>query len=289
VNPVSEHPRILVPHTLRPFAGSTPVMIVSYFLLAAVLAFGIFAALTPAWSAEEFGAVHWLNSNHAPLLDGAALTLAWLFSPPIAVVISLGIATLIVVTTRNPARAATFLGVIAVGWGGSEVVKLLVQRDRPDIALLSHPLLVDHTFGYPSGHTCFATALSVSLIVLARDHRRVRVFAAVAALAVVIVALSRVYLGVHYPTDVAASVAYAIASSTIALVVWLRYMLPWLASRFPVVAPPAGDATVEDSPAGLDCGQGQWRGQRNGGCGETQPPPRRGRPRIGAADPERSR
>jgi undecaprenyl-diphosphatase len=263
-------------------------MIVSYVVLVAVLAFGIVAALAPAWSAQEFEAVHWLNGQHTGFLDRAALTIAWLLSPPIAVVVSLGIATLIVAITRSPARAATFLGVIAVGWGGSEIVKLLVRRARPDSTLLAHPMLVDHSFGYPSGHTCFVTALSVALIVLARDHRRVRVLAAVAAPAVVIVALSRVYLGVHYPTDVAASVAYAVASSTIALVVWLRYVLPWLACRFPVLGRTSQSGTTLDSPARLDCAEDEWRGQRNGECGETQSPSHRGRPGTGASDPQYS-
>jgi len=38
-----------------------------------------------------------------------------------------------------------------------------------------------------------------------------------------------VYIGVHYPTDVTASVVYASAASALALVIWLQYVLP----RFP--------------------------------------------------------
>ena len=168
-----------------------------------------------------------------------SLTIAWLFDPAMAVVITLVSAVLIGIVTRNPARVLTFLGIIAVAWGGSEGLKLIVQRPRPDGSLLAHPLLTEHTLGYPSGHTCFVAALGIALIFLLRDHPWRPAMLTVAALATVLVAVSRVYFGAHYPTDVTASIVYSLAASTLALVVWLQYVLP----RFP--------ASLRDRPSRL--------------------------------------
>lgn len=155
-----------------------------------------------------------------------ALTIAWLFNPTQATVITLLSATLIGLVTRNPARVLTFLGMIAVAWGGSEVIKWLVQRPRPDATLLAHPLLVEHSFSYPSGHTCFVAALGIALVFVAREHPGRPIVITAATLATVLVAASRVYLGVHYPADVVASVVYSIAASALSLIVWLPYVLP---------------------------------------------------------------
>ncbi|WP_345066588.1 phosphatase PAP2 family protein [Leifsonia kafniensis] len=214
---------------LRPLAHPRAVTVASILALCAVIAFGLLVARTPSWSTSELGIDQWLSLQHTPFLDGVTLTIAWLFDPAMAVVITVVTAVLIGIVTRNPARVLTFLGMIAVAWGGSEVLKWIVQRPRPDASLLAHPLLTEHSFSYPSGHTCFVAALGLALIFLARDHPWRPLVITVAALATVLVAASRVSLGVHYPTDVAASLVYAVAASALALVVCLQYLLP----RFP--------------------------------------------------------
>jgi membrane-associated phospholipid phosphatase len=213
---------------LRPLAHSQAISIASILALGVVLGFGLLVARTPGWSASEIGFDQWLSLHHTPFLDTVAMTIAWLFDPAMAVVISLVTALVIGLSTRNLARVLTFLGMIAVAWGGSEVVKWIVQRPRPDSSLLAHPLLTEHSFSYPSGHTCFVAALCIALIFVARDHPWRNAFIVVAAVATLLVAVSRVYLGVHFPTDVTASLVYASAASALALVVWLRYLVPRL-------------------------------------------------------------
>lgn len=213
---------------LRPLAHPRALVITSVLALCAVVGFGLVIARTPGWSATEIGIVQWLSVQHTPFFDGIAVTIAWLFDPAMVVAISVVSAVLIGLGTRDPARALTFLGMIAVAWGGSEVVKWIVQRPRPDATMLAHPLLTEHSFSYPSGHTCFVVALGLAVIFLVRDHRYRRAVIIVAALATVLVAVSRVYLGVHYPTDVLASIVYSVAASLLALVMWLQYVLPRL-------------------------------------------------------------
>ena len=84
-------------------------------------------------------------------------------------------------------------------------IKVAIARERPD---LLEALVQEHGFSFPSGHSALSmVAYGILAVVIARSRlaRRVRV-TVVAALFVLVllVGLSRIWLGVHYPTDVLA-------------------------------------------------------------------------------------
>lgn len=94
--------------------------------------------------------------------------------------------------------ASALLGVFA-----SEVLKALVDRGRPDIV----PQLVPEVSGsFPSGHAMMSAIVYLTLgTMLARleTDRYVRQFVIGTAIALtVMVGMSRIYLGVHWPSDV---------------------------------------------------------------------------------------
>lgn len=103
-------------------------------------------------------------------------------------------------------RAAIF---VAASVGGGEILstglKLFFQRPRPD--LVPHGMET-FTASFPSGHAMLSAVAYLTLaILLARISRGRRVKAFVLALGVVttlLVGISRVYLGVHWPSDVLA-------------------------------------------------------------------------------------
>ncbi|WP_263146653.1 bifunctional DedA family/phosphatase PAP2 family protein [Pseudomonas sp. RIT-PI-AD] len=87
------------------------------------------------------------------------------------------------------------------------VLKHLFARARPDV--LSEPLT---TFSLPSGHSSAAFALFLTLGVLAGRGQPARMRLAwllLASLPALAIALSRVYLGVHWPTDILAGALLA--------------------------------------------------------------------------------
>ncbi len=102
---------------------------------------------------------------------------------------------------------AAWLLLAAVGSGilVSTLLKIAFERPRPD--LVPHGSLVS-TASFPSGHSMMAAVVYLTLgAMLARvePDRRVKVFVlAAAVLLTLLVGVSRVYLGVHWPTDVLA-------------------------------------------------------------------------------------
>lgn len=105
----------------------------------------------------------------------------------------------------------------------SSVLKLGIDRPRPD--LVSHLAQV-YTMSFPSGHAMLSAVTYLTLgALLARflPGRATTVFVfAIAVLTTLMVGISRVYLGVHWPSDVLAGWCAGFAWAT----------LCWVASRY---------------------------------------------------------
>ena len=100
-------------------------------------------------------------------------------------------------------RPQGFLAVVVLGATlTSTLVKVLVARPRPGTGALVKAL----GYAFPSGHSTAAAAAwpAAALVLGSLTRRPVRrvLLAVVAVLVVVLVGISRIYLGVHAPTDV---------------------------------------------------------------------------------------
>lgn len=110
-------------------------------------------------------------------------------------------------TRRFAAMLAVAVGIqAALVW----ILKRAFGRVRPWIALaLPQPIGAPHDFSFPSGHAagCFCVAAFVLIALPATwpgFPRRRQILTTLAAVIALLVAFSRVYLGAHFPTDVAA-------------------------------------------------------------------------------------
>lgn len=116
---------------------------------------------------------------------------------------------------RHRYRWATIL---AAGVAGAALInvilKLIFERVRPD---LWDQLIVETSFSFPSGHAMASSALAFSLIVVAWKTRYRWMAIGLGALFIIVIGLSRLYLGVHYPSDVFAG--WLVSAAWVSLVV----------------------------------------------------------------------
>ncbi len=127
---------------------------------------------------------------------------------------------------RRPAAARGLIGLGVASVLANGPAKLVFRRDRPPthgippLRRLSRDLT---TFSFPSGHAASAAAFATGV---ALDAPGVAV--PVAALAAT-VAFSRVYVGVHYPGDVAAGILLGVGAGLLTTKVMPRR--PWVPAR----------------------------------------------------------
>jgi undecaprenyl-diphosphatase len=109
------------------------------------------------------------------------------------------------VVTRNPRTALFVVVAISLGATLASLAKSVVARPRPDI--VPHLVEVSHS-SFPSGHAMNSAIVYLTLATLvarAQPARPVRLYVQGAAIALtLLIGCSRVYLGVHWPSDVVA-------------------------------------------------------------------------------------
>jgi len=184
------------------------------FALFAVLAF----AVTRGWTAGFDRAVLLSLRDAADLSDAwgpawfeeTAAELTALGGYPILVTVSVTVLAVLILL-RHRAAALFLAAALTGGTALSTGLKQIFSRVRPD--LVDH---MDRTFtsSFPSGHAtvgmlAYLTLAAVAVRFVPRHSVRVFLPAAAIALAVIIGA-SRVYLGVHWPSDVLAGWALGI-------------------------------------------------------------------------------
>lgn len=139
-----------------------------------------------------------------PWLEETMRDFTALGSTGVLSLVALGaIGYLLLVRKRHAALALTVA--VASGMIASTLLKYGFDRQRPDLTL--HATRV-YTSSFPSGHSMMSAVVYLTLAVMiarvqAQGWLKIYVLA-IAVLIVVLVGCSRIYLGVHWPTDVLA-------------------------------------------------------------------------------------
>ena len=106
-------------------------------------------------------------------------------------------------------RRALFAAAALAGSGLLNVgAKLAFARARPDLWI---PIAPEHNFSFPSGHAMGSMTLACVLVALAPAGRPRQLATVVAATFVLAIGWSRIHLGVHFPSDILAGWALAVA------------------------------------------------------------------------------
>ncbi len=175
----------------------------------------------------EFPLSHALNSLHHGAL-GLLGNFLYKYAGPLYAVVGTVIITAVIILARRDVRvASTFAVTVAATWLPTAVIKTIVHRPRPDVALQLfpyHPAQLDGS--YPSGHAAFITVLVIALIALFAAGVARKIATIVGAIVIAVAAFLLTVDGVHYPTDVLASIIWVLAVAPLVRAVWIRYLLP---------------------------------------------------------------
>ena len=149
-----------------------------------------------AWSLRPGGGPPWLRD--------AARDVTSLGSGTVLTCVVVAVAGLLLVQRHR----LTALALVAAAWSGSAAVSLLKAHvDRPRPTIVDHWAVVDNS-SFPSGHAASSAVIYLTLAAIASQvtpGRAVRTYLiALAILLVGAIGVSRVYLGVHWPSDVLA-------------------------------------------------------------------------------------
>lgn len=174
---------------------------------AAILCLALFIRLT--FSITSNGSVQtfdesilkWVGTLRTPFLNAMMVDITALGGLALTVVLGL-LAVIIFVLTRDPVAAVHLVLTSAGGFFISIWTKSLISRPRPSVI----PQLIHVSgFSYPSGHSITSAAIYLTMAILACRHfkpikTRV-VLISLAGIMISLISFSRIYLGVHYPSD----------------------------------------------------------------------------------------
>jgi len=172
--------------------------------LLGALALALFIILTIATAAGHTGSFDDLRFNFYGIRqDGLTIIMKivthsadWLF------IVCCCLALMLIPSVRRTAGIQISLGTL-LSWLLQHSLKLVFQRPRPADIL---PLVTENSFSYPSGHATvgmtFYALLAFCLIGEIKNKTVRKYLTGLALIWIFMIGISRIYLGVHYPSDV---------------------------------------------------------------------------------------
>jgi undecaprenyl-diphosphatase len=185
-------------------------------LIVAVAGTGLFVMLaghvrSGTTQAFDESVIRWLGAHHTRALDAIMVEITAL-GTGVVVMMIVAVAALFLVLTQHKYSAILLLASTAGGIILDGVLKLGFNRPRPSIFV---PEVHTVSSSFPSGHAMSAAIVYTTVAYLAaRLHKRRWARWLVMMTAFIVIALisfSRLYLGVHYPSDVVAGIAIGLA------------------------------------------------------------------------------
>jgi undecaprenyl-diphosphatase len=177
------------------------------WLVLAVLAICLGALVTHfvvghALGDGDLSAARWLADRRTPTWNSLSLVGSYV-AETITVLVVLAIALTVLAVKRAWPQCALLIVAMSAEAGVYLVATYFVSRNRPAVPRLEDLIVSD---SFPSGHTAASVALYGSLCIVVWSLTTIRLwrvlFLALAVIAPLVVGTSRVYRGMHNPTDV---------------------------------------------------------------------------------------
>ncbi|NEW06672.1 phosphatase PAP2 family protein [Paenibacillus sp. SYP-B3998] len=202
----------------------SPKLKVTFVFIISIFSFLIFLFIASLYSGPfikqlDASLIAFVQGMEAPWLTVIMKSITFIGSTATVIIVAL-ISMLFLYKILHHRLEITFYLVVIAGTAiFNQVLKLIFHRERPSL----HRLIAESGFSFPSGHSMEAFALYASLAFLLWRHlstRRARTLVIVICIGMIgLIGLSRIYLGVHYPSDVLG--AYFASGFWFTLSVWI--------------------------------------------------------------------
>lgn len=161
-------------------------------------------------SGVDYALLGWVVSHRSPWLDHMMLALTAIGGGGLVWLIT-GFGLVIAGRLRWRDLAKIVLTVVVTTLMADFLIKPLFHRPRPFLVWTAFPVIGHrpHDFSFPSGHAADGFAAALVLLRTVPGGWLVWAFLAVA------IAYSRLYLGVHYPSDIAGSLLIGVACAAL--------------------------------------------------------------------------
>ncbi|HEO8422373.1 phosphatase PAP2 family protein [Niallia sp. FSL W8-0635] len=133
------------------------------------------------------------------------------------------IITILLLWRKKYALAIFFITANGLGALLNKLLKWFFKRERPDIL----PVIIEKGYSFPSGHSMgslifFGSCAYLCIHIVKSTGSKIIAYI-IACLFIVLIGVSRIYLGVHYPTDVVGGYSIGIAYSAICILAFRLY------------------------------------------------------------------
>lgn len=172
-------------------------------------------------SATDSSILLWIYEHSTAQLDAFFLFVTNLGGVVAITSVSLLLLAFLIFTKRF--YKATLL---VAGVGGVATInfllKIIFERPRPD---LWNWLITETQFSFPSGHASASSALALCIVVMLWNTKWRMLSIVLAGIYILVIGVSRLYLGVHFPTDIIGGWLVSLAVVSLATVFIYRYAL----------------------------------------------------------------
>lgn len=190
-------------------------------ILAGII-FGYIVTTIRSMAIEHFdlAVIHYVQGLETSSLTIVMKIFTWIGSGYIVSIIALIGFLFLYRKQKNRGQAFLLVSVVLGTMLLNHLLKLYFKRERPEI----HRLIEIGGFSFPSGHSMMAFSLYAIIAYITWHHTKTMtgktLLLIFSIIMIVMIGVSRIYLGVHYPSDVVGGYAASTLLVTIAIIVY---------------------------------------------------------------------
>ncbi|MFZ1363226.1 MAG: phosphatase PAP2 family protein [Candidatus Nanopelagicales bacterium] len=170
-------------------------------------------------SAFDFPVTHAFNELNTGFIETVTTAVYTIFGTKPSIVWIVLLSVIIMIARKNVRTGLVFGLTVLFTWLPVAIMKMIYMRPRPDKAELANPSQFNPAdWSYPSGHTVIITITMIALIIVTTGTKVQLVPRVLAPALIVLVGFTVLALGVHFPTDMIASIIWGI---TVTPLMWL--------------------------------------------------------------------